>query len=268
MNDERGALVSGNWKMNENHFEALHLVTELAALLRQHPLPPGRELSLHPSFTSLRTVQTAVETDHVPVALGAQHCHYEDRGAYTGEVSAEMLAKLGVTYVIAGHSERRQHFGETDEMVRKKLDAILRHGMRPILCVGETLQERRAGDAVSRVTTQLSTALERRKPDEVAALTVAYEPIWAIGTGERASADDAEEMCAAIRQELVRMAGARAEAVRIQYGGSVTPDSAGELLGCSNVDGLLVGGASLDATAFFKIAAAVLPRVGRGGASW
>jgi len=268
VNDERGVLVAGNWKMNENHFEALHLVTELAALFRQHGLPPGREVSLHPPFTSLRTVQTAVETDHVPVALGAQNCHYEDRGAYTGEVSAEMLAKLGVTYVIAGHSERRQLFGESDEVVRNKLDAILRNGMRPILCVGETLEERREGDAAAKVTGQLVAALERRRPEEVATVTIAYEPIWAIGTGETASAEDAEEMCATIRGELVRLAGPRGELVRIQYGGSVTPDNAGELLGCPNVDGLLVGGASLDASKFFAVAAAAPSRAGAAGASW
>src|SRR5229473_6215443 len=147
MISDRGVLVSGNWKMNENHFEALRLVQELAALLRHTALARGVELSVHPPFTSLRTVQTAVETDHVPVALGAQHCHFDDRGAFTGEISPEMLAKLNVAYVIAGHSERRQIFGESDEVIRLKVDAIVRHGMRAICCVGETGDERTAGEA-------------------------------------------------------------------------------------------------------------------------
>ncbi|MFZ0058755.1 MAG: triose-phosphate isomerase, partial [Acidimicrobiales bacterium] len=160
MASERGVLVSGNWKMNENHFEALKLVQELAALLFAGAIPPGREVSVHPPFTSLRTVQTAVESDHVPVALGAQNCYFEDRGAFTGEVSAEMLAKLNVRYVITGHSERRQHFGETDEVVARKIDAILRNGMLPIVCVGETLDERDAGGAEAKVRAQVRAALE------------------------------------------------------------------------------------------------------------
>ncbi|HWD24034.1 MAG TPA: triose-phosphate isomerase [Acidimicrobiales bacterium] len=252
---ERGVLVSGNWKMNENHFEALRLVQELAALLRHTTLPTGVELSLHPPFTSLRTVQTAVETDHVPVALGAQHCHFDDRGAFTGEISPEMLAKLNVTYVIAGHSERRRIFGESDEVVRKKVDAVLRHGMRAICCVGESADERAGGEAKSRVAAQIRSAFARRKPETFPSLVVAYEPIWAIGTGLTATPDDAEEMCALIRDELVAAGGPTAESIRVQYGGSVTPECSGDLLACPNVDGLLVGGASLDAAKFVAIAA-------------
>jgi triosephosphate isomerase len=252
--DGRVTLVSGNWKMNENHFEALKLVQELAALLRASGVPAGREVSIHPSFTSLRTVQTAVETDHVPVALGAQNCHFEDRGAFTGEVSAEMLAKLNVSYVIAGHSERRTYFGETDLLVRRKVDAILAHGMRPIVCVGETLDERSAGEAFSRVTHQVAEVLSGRSGEVVGGVVVAYEPLWAIGTGETASVEDAEQMCAAIREEVGRFAGAGAAAsIRLQYGGSVTPETAGALLDAKNVDGLLVGGASLDAERFVGI---------------
>jgi triosephosphate isomerase len=256
VNDERGVLVAGNWKMNENHFEALRLIQELAALLRQQGLPPGVELSVHPPFTSLRTVQTAVETDKVPLALGAQTCHELDRGAFTGEVSAEMLAKLGVVYVLAGHSERRRFCGETDEIVRAKLDAILRHQMRPILCVGETLDEREAGEAQSRVASQVTAALARRPAGDVGGFTIAYEPIWAIGTGRAATPEDAEEMCGAIRAELVRVGGPVADAVRVLYGGSVTPEHAKDLLSCPNVDGVLVGGASLDAAKFIAIARA------------
>ena len=140
----RIALVSGNWKMHHTHYEAIQFVQKLAALVRADPVPEGMEVSLHPSFTSLRSVQTALESDAVPVALGAQNCHFEDEGAYTGEVSAEMLTKLNVRYVIVGHSERRAMFGDTDEIVRLKLDAVLRHAMSPILCVGESLAERQA----------------------------------------------------------------------------------------------------------------------------
>lgn len=249
----RGVLISGNWKMNENHFEALKLIQELAALLAAGTIPPGREVSLHPPFTSLRTVQTAVESDHIPVALGAQNCHFEDRGAYTGEVSAEMLAKLDVRYVITGHSERRQHFAETDEIVARKIDAILRHGMLPILCVGETLAERDAGDAEAKVRGQVRAVLEGRPSEVVASIVLAYEPIWAIGTGRTATPTDAEEMCAAIRSEIGHFAPSAAAEIRIQYGGSVTPETAAGLLSGEDVDGFLVGGASLDAQRFVAI---------------
>jgi triosephosphate isomerase (TIM) len=242
--------------MHHTHYEAIQVVQKLAALLRASPLPDGTELSLHPSFTSLRSVQTALESDSVPVALGAQNCHFEDQGAYTGEVSAEMLAKLNVRYVIVGHSERRQLFGETDEIVRLKLDAVLRHAMTPILCVGETLTEREAGLAESTVAGQLGAALQGRGPEAFASIVVAYEPIWAIGTGLTASADDAQAMAETIRGELLRLGGEIAQSMRVQYGGSVTPDNAGELLACPDVDGLLVGGASLDADKLVAIARA------------
>lgn len=250
----RRVLVSGNWKMNHNHFESIQFVQTLAAILRASPLPSGRDASLHPPFTSLRSVQTAVDSDAVPVALGAQDCHSQDRGAFTGEVSAEMLAKLGVSYVIVGHSERRMHFGETDEIVRAKLDAVLRHAMTPILCVGETLAERQEGRADEKVSRQLEAALAKRPGSVVAGLVVAYEPIWAIGTGETATATDAQQMAAHIRGEVERISGVEAASgIRLQYGGSVTPDNAGELLSCADVDGLLVGGASLSAGSFADI---------------
>ena len=252
----RGVLVSGNWKMHHNHFEAIELVQKLAALLRSSPPPKGREASVHPPFTSLRSVQTTVESDRVPVALGAQTCHSEDRGAFTGEVSAEFLAKLNVRYVIAGHSERRQHCGETDDLVRVKLDAIWRHGMVPILCVGETVEERAAGvaSAFAKVRGQLEAALFGRPAATVAAMVIAYEPIWAIGTGENATPDDAGSMASFIRSVVVELAGKDAGAgVRLQYGGSVSPDNAGALLAERDVDGLLVGGASLDAERFSAI---------------
>jgi triosephosphate isomerase (TIM) len=198
-------------------------------------------------------VQTALETDHVPIALGAQNCHFEDRGAYTGEVSPEMLARLNVRFVICGHSERRQYFGETDEIVRKKVEAVVRNGMQPIVCVGETLQERDAGEAEAKVRRQVASAFEGMKPDVVASCVVAYEPIWAIGTGETASAKDADEMCGFVREEIAGLAKSAAAAIRVQYGGSVTPENAPELLAGDEVDGFLVGGASLDAQKFFSI---------------
>ena len=254
---DRELLVSGNWKMNQTHFEAIQFVQALAALLRARPLRSGRALSVHPPFTALRSVQTALESDAVPVALGAQNCHEAEKGAFTGEVSAEMLAKLNVRFVIVGHSERRQLFGESDEQVRAKVDAVLRHKMTPILCVGETLEQRRVGEARATVSAQLEAALKGRSRAGVAELVVAYEPIWAIGTGETASADDAEEMAAHIRTELEGLAGSDvAGAVRIQYGGSVTPGNAGELLRKPNIDGLLVGGASLKPDSLFEIAQA------------
>jgi triosephosphate isomerase len=249
-------LVSGNWKMNHTHFEAIQVVQKLAALLRANPLPEDTDLSLHPSFTSLRSVQTALESDSVPIALGAQTCHFQDSGAYTGEVSPEMLAKLNVRYVIVGHSERRAMFGETDEIVRLKLDAVLRHAMTPILCVGETLEQRELGTAEPTVANQLTAALEERGEEALASIVIAYEPIWAIGTGRTASADDAQAMSAFIRGELERLGGDVARSMLVQYGGSVTPDNAAELLACADVDGLLVGGASLDADKLVAIAQA------------
>ncbi|MHB1988391.1 MAG: triose-phosphate isomerase [Acidimicrobiales bacterium] len=254
---DREVLISGNWKMHHTHFEAIQFVQALASLLRANPLRAGRALSLHPPFTALRSVQTALESDGIPVLLGAQNCHDAEKGAFTGEVSAEMLAKLNVSYVIVGHSERRQYFGETDEVVRAKLDAVFRHGMIPLLCVGETFEQRAAGHAHSQVSSQLEFALRGRDQKAVASLVVAYEPIWAIGSGQTASSEDAEEMATHIRAEIDRLCGTSAAGgARIQYGGSVTPENAGELLRCSNVDGLLVGGASLAAESLYEISRA------------
>lgn len=249
--------MSGNWKMNHTHFEAIQFVQALAALVRSRPWRPGRVVSVHPPFTSLRSVQTAIESDDIPVRLGAQNCHEAPNGAFTGEVSAGMLAKLNVSYVIVGHSERRQLFGEDDLTVRAKLDAVVKNGMTAILCVGETLEERRAGGEKEKVASQLQSALADRPAAVVSGVVVAYEPIWAIGTGETATAKDAQEMAAHIRGEISRLAGDEAAGqVTLQYGGSVKPDNAGELLRCRDVDGLLVGGASLEATSFYEIAQA------------
>ncbi len=255
----RRPLVSGNWKMNFDHHQAIHAARDLG--LRLRPADTAAvDLSVHPPFTDLRSVQTVVESDDVPVALGAQNCAVEDAGAFTGEVSAPMLAKLHVEYVIVGHSERRRLFGETDEVVAAKLRAVVRNGMTPICCVGETLEEREAGETLARLAGQVDAALGAFGADALPALVVAYEPLWAIGTGRAASPDDAQEAARAIRAVVARRRGEEAAAqLRVQYGGSVTPDNAAELLAGPDVDGVLVGGASLDPAQFVAIARAAHP---------
>ncbi len=255
----RRPLVSGNWKMHHDHIEALHTVRDLG--LRMKPEDVAKvDVSVHPPFTDVRTVQSLVEGESIPVALGAQHCNDHDRGAFTGEVSAQMLARLGVRYVIVGHSERRQHFGMTDETVAATLRAVLRNEMTPILCVGETEEERAAGRTEEKLSTQIETALEGTDAPHVAGMVVAYEPIWAIGTGNAATAVDAEDACLFVREKAGELAGAEAAAtIRVQYGGSVTPENAAELMAEPDVDGLLVGGASLDAGAFLEIVRASRP---------
>jgi triosephosphate isomerase len=249
----RRPLISGNWKMHHNHFEAIQCVQKLVFRLDKDDHARG-DVSVHPPFTDLRSIQTMIESDRLLVALGAQHCHWEDKGAYTGEVSPSMLAKLGVSYVIAGHSERRQLFGEDDEMVNKKVLAILGAGMTPILCCGETLEEREAGATEQRVGSQVGAGLAGVPDEQVAALVVAYEPIWAIGTGRTATPEDAQATCATVRSVVAEVAGGdAAAAVRIQYGGSVKPSNAAELLGQPDIDGALVGGASLDPDDFARI---------------
>jgi triosephosphate isomerase len=251
----RKPLISGNWKMHLNHFEATALVQKLVYELTPDDLD-AVDVSVHPPFTSIRTVQTffMAEKHPVPVALGAQNCHWEDQGAFTGEVSPAMLAKLDVAYVIAGHSERRELFHETDDVVNRKVRAIYRSGMTPILCVGETLDEREAGTTESKVTSQVEAGLAGLSREQVARLIIAYEPIWAIGTGRTATPADAQAVCATIRETVVGLAGAAAAAsLRIQYGGSVKPENAADLMVCPDIDGALVGGASLDSASFVAI---------------
>jgi triosephosphate isomerase len=255
MADDRRPLISGNWKMNLNHFEAIQTIQKLSYLVPRE-VTDEVDVSVHPPFTDLRSVQTVMAADDLPFALGAQHCHWEDTGAFTGEVSPAFLAKLEVRYVIAGHSERREHFGETDEMVNAKVKAIHRHGMTPIMCVGETLDEREAGNTELKVLGQVAAGLAGLSRDQVAATVIAYEPIWAIGTGRTATAEDAQAVCAAIRAKLGELAGATsAAAVRIQYGGSVKAANTAELMAAPDIDGALVGGASLDPDEFARIAA-------------
>jgi len=250
----RVPLVAGNWKMNKTPTQTEVFLTEFL------PLVSGRtcEILLVPSFPSLdRAGRILRET---AVRLGAQDLHIEPRGAFTGAVSAEMLVDCGCRYALVGHSERRHVFGETDDLVRRKLDAALAGGLHPILCVGETLAERRAGKTESVLETQLHAGLTGLPARSFADVVVAYEPVWAIGTGETATPEQAETAAAWIRGWLRRNLGASAaEVIRILYGGSVNPDNAAELLALPNVDGVLVGGASLDPKGFARIVAGARP---------
>lgn len=253
MSGDRKPLISGNWKMNLNHFEAIQTVQKLAYAIEKDDFE-ACDVSVHPPFTDLRSVQTVLQADNIPVSLGAQNVHQAEKGAFTGEVSAGMLDKLDVKYVIVGHSERRELFGETDEVVNAKATAVLQAGMTPIVCVGETLKERTEGRAEACVTEQLAGSLAGLKPEIIEDIVIAYEPIWAIGTGETATPGDAQEMCAHVRSRIAGSFGAKAaEAVRIQYGGSVKPGNAPELMAQPDIDGALVGGASLDAEDFARI---------------
>jgi triosephosphate isomerase (TIM) len=249
----RTPVIAGNWKMHKDHLEAIQLVQKLAYHLDERDYD-GQEIVVCPSFVALRSVQTLIESDKLPILLGAQTCHAEPEGAFTGEVSAPMLARLDITYVICGHSERRALFGESDEVVNRKVAAVQRHDMRPILCVGETLDERKAGDAEAVVSRQLTGSLADIPVSDPEHLVVAYEPVWAIGTGETASPDDAQQMCAHVRSQLAELYGDDvAQAIRIQYGGSVKPGNVRELMAQPDIDGALVGGASLDADDFALI---------------
>ena len=241
----RRPVIAGNWKMNKNVEETEDLIKSLI------PLVDGAEAEVvfAPPFIDL---PKAVElTKGTNIGIGAQNMFYEEKGAYTGEVSGEMLKDLGVKYVIIGHSERRQYFAETDEDVNKKVIKALKLGLTPIMCCGETLEEREAGDAKSKVVGQIRKDLA--DVDDVTKVIIAYEPIWAIGTGKTASKEQADEVCGWIRETITDMFGeAAAEATRIQYGGSVKPNNVKELMGMENIDGALVGGASLTAD-FAKI---------------
>ncbi len=252
---DRTPIIAGNWKMHRDHLEAIQLVQKLAYHLDPEDYE-GQEVVVCPPFTSLRPIQNLLQSERLPIALGAQNCHQDDEGAYTGEVSVPMLARLEVRYVLAGHSERRALFGETDEVVNAKVHAILRHGLRPILCVGETLAEREAGDAEAVVSEQLRGSLAGIAVSDPAALVIAYEPVWAIGTGRTATPDDAQQMCAHVRSRLAELYDPSvADAIRVQYGGSVKPGNIRALLREPDIDGVLVGGASLSSDDFALIVA-------------
>jgi triosephosphate isomerase len=243
--------------MHHDHMVALHTVRDLGLRLKPDDVALV-EVSVHPPFSDLRTVGVLIEGEAMPIALGAQHCHTDDEGAFTGEVSAPMLARLGVRYVIVGHSERRRLFAMSDELVAATLGAVLRHSMTPILCVGETAEERDDGATERRLASQLETALAVLEPGAMATLVVAYEPIWAIGTGRAATPVDAADAAAFIRMTVAAAGGpAAGEGVRVLYGGSVSPQNAADFLAEPDIDGLLVGGASLQAASFAEVIRAV-----------
>ena len=253
MSGGRMPLIAGNWKMHNNHLEALALVQKLAFTLSTKDFR-AVEVAVLPPFTALRSVQTLVRGDKLEIRYGAQDISAHDDGAYTGEVSGSMLAKLGCRYVLAGHSERRQYHGEDDALVNAKVKAALRWGLVPIVCIGETLEVRRAGTHLSHCREQLDGALAGLPADKVAGLVIAYEPVWAIGTGEVASPEDAQEAAAAARDLVSAVHGHEVAAnVRILYGGSVKADNIAVMMAQPAIDGALVGGASLDAGEFARI---------------
>ncbi|MEP9383159.1 triose-phosphate isomerase [Nocardioides sp. KR10-350] len=251
----RTPLMAGNWKMNLNHQEAVVLVQKLAWTLadKRHDYS-AVEVAIFPPYTDIRSVQTLIDADRIPIKYGAQNVSTRENGAYTGEVSASMLAKLGCSYVIVGHSERREHYGETDEWVALKAKIALKHGMTPIVCVGEGLAQRREGNHLGFCTDQVDRSLGGLTATEVAGIVIAYEPVWAIGTGETATPQDAEEVCAGIRQQIeTSYGGPAADSVRILYGGSVKPNNVAALMTEPDIDGALVGGASLHVDDFAAI---------------
>lgn len=252
----RKAFICGNWKMHKTTAEAVTLVRELRGKLNELS---GVEVGIAPPFTALSAVKQALVGSHV--RLTGQNCHWETQGAFTGEIGASMLADVGCDSVIVGHSERRQLFGETDESVNRRAKAALAAQLTPIVCVGETLSERESGRMLEVVQRQVRAALSGFSPAEVETVVLAYEPVWAIGTGKVATPAQAQEVHAAIRLLVTELAGkSAADRVRIQYGGSVKPDNAAELLSLPDVDGALVGGASLKADDFARIVAAAKRR--------
>ncbi len=252
----RTPLMAGNWKMNLNHVEATGLVQKLAWTLSDKNHDPARsEVVVLVPFTDIRTVQTLVDGDRLAIGYGAQDVSAHESGAYTGEVSAAMLAKLGCRYVAVGHSERRQYHGEDDALVAAKTGRALAAGITPVVCVGEGLDVRQAGEHVAHTLSQVAGALAGLDAEQVASLVIAYEPVWAIGTGEVATPEDAQEVCAAIRGWVAEQHGPEvAEQVRVLYGGSVKAASVVDIMAQPDVDGCLVGGASLQVDEFAAIA--------------
>ncbi len=252
----RTPLMAGNWKMNLNHLEAVHLVQGLAMALDDANFTyDDVEVVVIPPFTDIRSVQTVVEGDNLKIKYGAQDISTHESGAYTGEVSAEMLAKLGVSYVVVGHSERRECHGESDALVGEKARVALAAGMTPIICCGEGLEVRKEGRHVEHVLAQIDGALDGMDAEQAAKIVIAYEPIWAIGTGEVATPEDAQEVCGAIRARLAELYTPElADSVRVLYGGSVKSTNVADIMAQPDVDGGLVGGASLKAEEFSKIA--------------
>jgi triosephosphate isomerase (TIM) len=252
---QRTPLMAGNWKMNLNHQEAVVLVQKLAWTLADKKHDYSRcEVTVVPPYTDLRSVQTLVDGDRLPIRYGAQDVSEHDGGAYTGEISASMLAKLGCSYVVVGHSERREYHGESDQLVSAKAHQAHAAGMTPIVCVGEGLDVRQSGEHVPHCIGQVDGSLAGFTAEQVAGLVVAYEPVWAIGTGEVATPEDAQEVCAEIRQRIREVHGdAAADGVRVLYGGSVKANNVAGIMAQTDVDGCLVGGASLQADEFGAI---------------
>ncbi|GAA1260883.1 triose-phosphate isomerase [Pseudonocardia aurantiaca] len=248
-------LIAGNWKMHCNHLEAIGLTQKIAFALPEKYYDKV-EVAVLPPFTAIRSVQTLIDGDKLKMVHGAQDLSPHDSGPYTGDVSGPMLAKLGCRYVVVGHSERREIHGEDDALVNKKVHAAIRNGIVPILCAGEGLEIREAGDHVAHTTRQVLAGLEKVQSQHAQTLVIAYEPVWAIGTGRVASAADAQEVCGAIRQAVAGKYGdAIAASVRVLYGGSVKAKNVGEIVAEPDIDGALVGGASLDADEFAQLCA-------------
>ena len=250
--EPRRPLMAGNWKMNLNHFEANKLVQHLAHALSEKELA-AVEVAVLPPFTDIRTVQTAVDGDKWNIRYGAQDISPYEKGAYTGEVSGAMLAKLGCAYAVVGHSERRQYHHETDALVNAKAKAALANGIAPILCIGEGLEIREAGGHVAHTLAQLDAGLAGLTTEQVSTVVIAYEPVWAIGTGKTATPEDAQEVIGAIRNRLRQTHADVAGAVRILYGGSVKANNIAGIMDQPDIDGALVGGASIDGDEFVKI---------------
>jgi triosephosphate isomerase len=251
----RKPLIAGNWKMNLNHFEAIALVQKIAFSLPDKYFDKV-DVTVIPPFTDLRSVQTLVDGDKLRLTYGGQDVSQHDSGAYTGEISGAFLAKLGCTFVVVGHSERRTYHHEGDALVAAKAAAALKHGLTPIVCIGEGLDVREAGNHVDYNVAQLKASLAGLSAEQIASVVIAYEPVWAIGTGRVASAADAQEVCGAIRKELVELSSAEvADSVRVLYGGSVNAKNVGEIVAQKDVDGALVGGASLDGEQFATLSA-------------
>ena len=251
---ERRPIIAANWKMQKTHLEAIRDVQKLSYLLEKSD-SDRVEIVIIPPFTALRAVQILIDSDRLDYGLGAQNVHFEEKGAFTGEISPPMLAALKCSYVVVGHSERREIFGETDEVVAKKVKAVYAHGMTPILCVGETLDERESDRTEEKVTRQVNAALAGVTAEQAAKLVIAYEPIWAIGTGRNAEPGDAGLVISVIREAVAAKFGSRdiAETLRVQYGGSVKPGNVRDFMANPEVDGALVGGASLDPEDFALI---------------
>ena len=252
--DVRKPLIARNWKMNLNHLEAIAVTQKLAFLLNEKDYETS-DIAVLPPFVDIRSVQTLIDGDRLQLLYGAQDLSPFPSGAYTGDISGAMLAKLGCTFVVVGHSERRSHHGESDALVNSKVKAALSVGLTPILCVGESDEIRSAQTHIEYVTDQLNGALAGITPGQVKKIVIAYEPVWAIGTGKSATAEDAQEMVQALRARIAKLAnGPTASQVRILYGGSVKASLIKEIMACPDVDGVLVGGASLDPEEFAKIA--------------